>query len=322
MKVRGANEKYLTIDACYVPITNEHGGVTQIIGSGIDVTERRHAELSLQRSEEQFRDLYDSAPLAYFSASFDGYITRVNNRASELLGYSKKEIIGKPVLTLYAPTSEGHEKAEKIQKKAQKGVGVQDEELEMIKKDGARIWVSLTVRLIFDESGQIIERRGMVQDISARKRIENELRASEYRFRSLIETAGSIIIGLRPDGWIVEWNREAERIYGKSREEVLDKNYLELFIPDSEQLQILSNINKVLEGKALRDFQNPILTINGEVREILWNVDRLMDEHNKPYGVICIGRDITEWHHAQIQLKKWATIYQHTQWGVAVGRCE
>ena len=320
IKVRTRDHTYLTIDACYVPIKNEQGIVTQIVGSGINVTERREAEAALQHSEDQFRDLYESAPLAYFSATFDGHITRVNGRANELLGYSKEELIGKHVLTLYAPSKDGVEKARRLQEKTQEGIAIHDEELEMARKDGTRLWISLTVRLIFDASGEVIERRGMVQDISARKKVESKFRASEYQFRSLVETAGSAIIGITSEGWIVEWNREAERLYGKTREEVLDQNYLELFIPESHQSILRAEITQVLAGKPTRDLRAPIINALGKERQISWNIDRLLDEKSEPYGVICVGRDITDWEQAQAQLQKWATIFQHTQWGVAVSK--
>ena len=316
MTVRIKDQTYITVDACYVPIHDENGAIVQLIGSGIDVTDRRKAEVALQHSEDQFRDLYESAPLGFFSASFDGHLTRVNTCASELLGYSGKELIGIHELTLYAPTPDGQEKAKRLQ---QNGTPINGEELEMVRKDGRYLWVSLTVLLIYNKKGKIVERRGIIQDISQRKHFENELRTSEYRFRSLIETAGSIIIGLTPNGEIVEWNREAERLYGQTREEVLDQNYFELFIQESDRFHLMAEIKKVLAGEPTRDYQYPILGCHGETRQISWNVDRLLDESQKPYGVICIGRDITEWHTAQAQLQKWATIYQHTQWGVAVG---
>ena len=316
---RMGENQFLIIDACYVPVRDMNGRITQIVASGTDVTARRSAEEAVKRSDEQFRDLYESAPLAYFSAALDGTITRVNARTCELLGYSREELIGTSVLSLYASSNHGYGKAVELQQQIQSGKAIHDEELEMRRKDGRHIWISLTVRLIFDESGQIVERRGMGQDITHRKTIEMELRASEHRFRMLIETAGSIIIGLTPDGWIVEWNREAERLYGKSREEVLDKNYFELFITDSERAHILADIKRVLTGEPTRDYQHPVLDVNDKLQDILWNVDRLLDENHQPYGVICIGRDVTEWNRTQAELQKWATIYQHTQWGVAVG---
>ena len=308
----------VTVDACFVPVKDTNGQVQQIVHSGIDVTNRRQAEDALRVSEDQFRDLYESAPLAYFSVSFDGHITRVNGRATELLGYSLKEFIGKHVLTLYAETKDGYNKAITIQKRTQEGSSIQDEELEMLKKDGTILWVSLTVRLIFDESGKIIERRGMIQDISHRKRIENELRNTEYRFRSLVETAGSIIIGLTPDGWIVEWNREAERLFGQTREEALDKNYFEAFIPESDSLQMLADTKMVLEGTPTRDFENVILDTHGTRHHILWNVDRLLNENQQPYGIICIGRDITQWKLDEETFRQQALMFNTVHDGILV----
>lgn len=309
--------RYMNVS--YLPLRTHNEPIQEIVVFSQDLTDRKNAETALQRSEDEFRDLYESAPLAYFSASLDGHITRINHRACELLGYSREELVGKPVLELYAPTKEGYAKAATLQKKAQAGLSIHDEELEMIRKDGVVIWISLNVVLIFDESGHIIERREMVQDISARKKIEHELQASEYRFRSLVEAAGSLIIGLTPEGWIVEWNREAERFYGRTREEVLDTNYFELFIQESNRLSIMAMIKNVLEGEPIRDFQYEVINKDKEMRFISWNIDCLLNENEEPYGIICVGRDVTEWNKAQAQLERWATVFQHTQWGVAVG---
>ena len=152
-----------------------------------DITEEKSIEDALRENESQFRHLYESAPVAYFSATLDGHITRVNTKAEELLGYSKQTLIGKSVLSLYAPTEHGQAKAIHIQKRAQAGTEIIGQELEMQKADGSILWVSLTVRLIRDEHGNILERRGAVQDISQRKQQEQELSHKNQRLQLVNE---------------------------------------------------------------------------------------------------------------------------------------
>ena len=66
-----------------------------------------------------------------------------------------------------------------------------------------------------------------------RQLAEKARRESEERFRSLIQTAPVIIISLSTEGTILEFNPEAELVYGRTREEVLGKNYLDLFIAEA-----------------------------------------------------------------------------------------
>ena len=129
----------------------------------------------LQDSEERFRDLFESAPLAYFTSHMDGRIKSVNNRAVQLLGYSPEELKGRVVVDLYAPTENGREKAQQLHIQTQQGKEIEAEELEMQRSDGRHVWVSLTVRIIRDEEGIPIERRGIVENITDRKRAETLL---------------------------------------------------------------------------------------------------------------------------------------------------
>lgn len=131
------------------------------------------------------------------------------------------------------------------------------------------------------------------QEIVERKQAESVLQASEIRFRSLIQTAASPIVYLKPDGHIREWNQEAEEIYGYQRADILGQNYVETFVPQEAQEKISSAIAQALSGNPPRRFEHPILTSSGKMRILLWNVTRLLDEKNTPLGVIMTGLDIT-----------------------------
>ncbi|MEP0799458.1 PAS domain S-box protein [Funiculus sociatus] len=124
------------------------------------------------------------------------------------------------------------------------------------------------------------------------QRASDALRESEPRFRSLIQTAGSVIICLSLSYEIVEWNLQAECIYGWKREEVIGKNYVELFLPETVRATVIANINKVLAGEPPKDFENVILSRDGRKRILNCNITRLMNTEGVPSGVIVIGQEI------------------------------
>ena len=144
--------------------------------------------------------------------------------ASELLGYSREELIGKHVLTLYAPTPNGREKAARLQEQAQAGTPIRGEELEMMKKDGHYVWVSLAVLLIYDEKGQIIERRGIVQDISERKRMERELIKQHELLNQILQSSEDAIYVKDRQGRLLLINPAGVAAIGKPIEDILGKN--------------------------------------------------------------------------------------------------
>ncbi len=135
--------------------------------------ERAQAEVSA--SEERFRDLYENAPIAYFSAGPDDLIRRCNREAVELTGrMSTEDLVGRPATDLYADTACGKEKAAVIRARAFRGEEVRGEELQMKRADGTLIWISLTVNTVRDAGGAILETRSIVADITERKRAEEQ----------------------------------------------------------------------------------------------------------------------------------------------------
>ncbi len=137
-----------------------------------DISVFEHSEEVLKESKKIFQDLYENAPNAYFSVASDGHIIRCNKKASDLLGYSKEELVGNSILELYADTPHGKEKASNIFEGFKAGDTINDVELQMQKSDGTPLWVSLTVNATRDAKGRIVESRSMVIDITNRKNKE------------------------------------------------------------------------------------------------------------------------------------------------------
>ena len=127
---------------------------------------------NLKQSEDRYRDLYEEAPTAYFSVGADGRIERANRSATELLGYSRDELIGRPVLELYADTPSGRAKAQGVFQKFLAGEEIHEEELEMHRADGSKVWICLSVRPIRDKEGRIVASRSAVVDMTEHKKLD------------------------------------------------------------------------------------------------------------------------------------------------------
>jgi len=130
------------------------------------------AEEALEESEKRYRDLYEEAPNAYFSVGVDGYIKRANHSATELLGYSLDEMVGRPVFDLYADTPNGKGKTQGVFQRFLAGEEIRDEELEMCRADGSSVWISLSVRPMRDKEGRVVASRSMVVDITEHKKLD------------------------------------------------------------------------------------------------------------------------------------------------------
>ncbi len=127
---------------------------------------------SLKQSEERYRDLYEEAPNAYVSVGTDGRIARANHSAGELFGYNREELIGRPVFDLYADTAYGKDKAKEVFQRFLNGEEIRNEEFEMRRSDGSKIWASLSVRPIHDEEGRVIASRSEIVNMTEHKKLD------------------------------------------------------------------------------------------------------------------------------------------------------
>jgi PAS domain S-box-containing protein len=114
-------------------------------------------------------------------------------------------------------------------------------------------------------------------------------------FRSLVDTAGSAIVGLRMDGTVFEWNREAETLFGVPRAEALGRDYVGTFATAEYRAQIAKGLDSVYAGQVLRNLVWPVHGAHGERRTVIWNITPLRTvDGGAPHGLIAAGVDITE----------------------------
>jgi two-component system, cell cycle sensor histidine kinase and response regulator CckA len=147
------------------------GSIIRLVGSLQDITERKQAEEQLRKSEEQFRNLYDEAPVGYFEYDLQGNITRMNQRYLKMLGYTAEEMLGQPCWKFIADEFAREQILAKLDGVRPPAVG-----LERIyrRKDGTTFPVLFEDRLLLDEEGHIKGIRTTIHDITERKDAEEE----------------------------------------------------------------------------------------------------------------------------------------------------
>jgi two-component system, LuxR family, sensor kinase FixL len=143
-----------------------------------------------------------------------------------------------------------------------------------------------------------------VVNLRALEKARVESRDTQARYQLLIDTAGSAIVVLSPDYRILEFNREAEAIYGWSRAEVLGKDYFQLFLPVERRAEVAALIQRILDGAIVKGFEGTVRARSGEQRTMLWNGRPLTGDGGQTLGVIGIGQDITERKRAEEQIRR------------------
>ncbi|MBW8012549.1 MAG: PAS domain S-box protein [Chloroflexi bacterium] len=292
--------------AALLQYLNNHSIRQSMARASLEIAERERVEKTLDQSEERLWDLYENAPVAYFSVRADGTIRSCNRTAGDLLGYElADEITGSSIFDLYADTPNGKEKAAETFRRFLDGNQIISEELQMQKKNGEIIWVNLTANAVRDKDGQLLESRSLVIDITERKKAEEALCESELRYQILFEFAPDAYYLSDRKGSFVDGNKAAERLSGYQRKELIGKNFLNLkLLPRKQILKAASLLSQNAQGKPTGPDEFILNTKNES--KVPVEISTHPVKINNQSLILGIARDITERKQAEDALTRQA----------------
>jgi len=172
-------------------ILNDQGDPIGIQGATRNITARKRIEEALRKSEERHRDLYDNAPDMFASVNLKTTaILNCNKTLCNELGYAKEEMIGRSIFDIYTPESAKYSKENVLPAFVKYGT-VKEGELQMQRKDGSIIDVSLNISAVRDEKGNIIQSRSIWRDITKQKKLEAQLQQA-YKMEAIGTLTGGV----------------------------------------------------------------------------------------------------------------------------------
>jgi PAS domain S-box-containing protein len=162
---------------------------------------------------------------AIYMLDAGGHVASWNAGARRIKGYEAQEILGRHFSCFYTDEDRAAGEPERALGVA-KREGRFETEAWRLKKDGSRFWASVVVDRILDETGRLIGYAKVTRDITERRAEQASLRASEERFRLLVQSVTDYAIYLLdPDGHVVNWNAGAERFKGYTSEQILGRHF-------------------------------------------------------------------------------------------------
>ena len=192
-----------------------------------DVTERRSAEAALRASEERLRHIVEHAQDLIYSCDAEGRFTYVSPTTIRVTQFEEDELLGRRFLTLIRDDVQA-KAAEFYQHQLQHDVGATYFEFPAVTKQGATIWLGQHVQLEY-EGGRIAGVHAIARDITRQKDIEQRLRRSEARYRSLIQGAAYGIYRTTLDGTILDANPALAAMLGYTVEELQTLNMIDVY---------------------------------------------------------------------------------------------
>jgi len=224
----------------------------------LDISRRKELENTLREREQLLRAILDNMGEGVEVVDADGRFLLVNPKAEELVGKRIDENTHSDWIrrgVFYPDGITPFPSEELALHQALKGIPVDNLEFKVMDRDlpEGRI-IRSTSRPIKDSEGHVIGGVSVMNDITKRKEMEQQLRNSEERMRLIVNTSLDAFIGMDENGQVIDWNRQAEITFGWSREEAIGQRVSDIIIPERHRQAHIHGLHHFLltgEGPVL-----------------------------------------------------------------------
>jgi len=273
----------------------ENGCVVRAWGTQRDITEKKRADEALRETNETLDALIQSAPIGIIVATLDSKIKVWNSVSEKVLGWSKEEVLGEPMIKLVP--DEQLEELQEARSKIFAGGVVENLETVRRRKDGSLVELTVSAAPLKDADGNIDSILSVFSDNTERKRAEEALRASEDRYRAFIAnslegiwryeleepcpleiTEDEQIEWFSRYAYLAECNDAMARMYGYERaEEIIGKRFGEL-LPLSNEENIFHLKELIKSGYRITDAESQEVDRFGQAKTFLNNVVGIVND--------------------------------------------
>jgi PAS domain S-box-containing protein len=258
-----------------------------------DITDQKQAVGALRESEEKYRSLVEMSPDGITLTELDGTILMINPQGAKILGFSDTdEVVNRNAFDFVAPKD--YARAVKGLEKALTSGSISNVEYTGLRKDATTFSAALSATVIHDGEGKPKYFIGITRDASDRKRVEQELRQSEERYRSILETMEEGYYEADLAGNVMFFNGAFATLFGYSPEEMLGRNYRE----GTDRItakRVYDAFNDVYRtGLPVRAFDWEIIRKDGTQRFVETSISLIIGPEGDPVGFRGIMRDITD----------------------------
>jgi len=256
----------LTLEAVSFPIKKK--GAVEIMGIARDITERKRMEEALRDSEAKLRVIYDSIGDGIIVTDLKGKVIDLNAACARLSGYSNKDIIGHNGISFISEQDRDRARSDMFNL-LYKGIGTTTE-YRLVNRQGKELTAEVSGDLITDIAGKPVAIVAVIRDITERKRIEEALKESETKYRTLVEQSDQGICILQ-DGHISFANNALTKINGYSLKEMYAMSSDELLstvYPEDRKIFVNRMKSRLHSDKLMPKYEYKIIRKDGVVRHL------------------------------------------------------
>ncbi|KAF5421843.1 MAG: Signal transduction histidine kinase/PAS domain-containing protein/PAS domain-containing protein [Candidatus Methanocomedens sp.] len=286
------------------PVLNAHGVCTHLVGSIHDITEHEQVDEALRESEEKFRILAENSIDCIWILDTRLKFTYLSPSVERMMGFKPEQWVGTKLSSHFKKKNflkVGALIAKNI--KNYETLTHVTFETKMLNSINDEVNVEISSKVLLNSQGKLIGFYGNTRDITDRKQAEKARHESEERFRTIVETAPSLLIITDTKGNNLYISPNCEEITGYTQEELLGE--LLLWVHEDDTLRAKELFERTFgEGLGYKNFEYKIVKKNGEVRYVSSSWDPLKVEDGKFNGIVFQTIDITERKQAEAELQK------------------
>ena len=269
-----------------------------------DITDQKQADKSLRDSEAKYRLLVENQTDLVVKVDLDGRFLFVSPSYCDMFGKKEKELLDKNFMPLV------HEDDRKMTAKAMEGLFTPPHtaylEQRAMTKDGWK-WLAWSDTAVLDRDGAVKGIIGVGRDITERKQAEMALKYSELKWRNILVNTPQIGISINPRAEITFVNEHFLALTGWEENEVIGRNWFDLFIPENVREGVRTVFHAVMGQKdtlGFSNYENEILGKSGQVFNVAWSNVLTKDAEGNVVDVTCLGVDLTERKRSEDKLKQ------------------
>lgn len=288
------------------------GAVRSLVGTVQEITTRKAMEITLRESEDLFRDLVEHSTDLICTHTLEGRLLSVNELPAKLLGYSREELLNKPMRELLLP--EARAQFDQSLLNIQRDGFVKGSMVVLTKSGERRIWEYHNTLRTTGVSTPIV--RGIAHDITEQKRMERALRLSEEKFSKAFRASPhAILITTKTEGRLIDVNDNFFRIMGFTRDETIGRTSFELglWTSSNDREDMLRELS---ESGRVKSKEITLQTRAGRNLAVSYSAE--MIELGGSKCVLSVWEDITERKRAEARLREYEKALEGVEEMIAV----
>ncbi|SDY40071.1 PAS domain S-box-containing protein [Halobellus clavatus] len=259
-----------------------------------------YAQIELAEREKRLNFFFEQSPLGVIEWDEQFDFVRMNDVAEDILGYTQTDLLGQSWEKI-VPDSDRDAVADVVSDLLENQGGYRSVN-KNVRKDGDRITCEWHNRVVTDEDEAVVAVFSQFQDITERKRREQELQEEQALIERSLDTLEDIFYFVDTDGNFQRWNSKLPELTGYTDEQIGSMNALEFFEGEHREA-INHSIHEILEtGSHVTEAE--ITTADGRQVPHEFRGVRMTNDEGEPTGIIGIARDITERRERERQLEQ------------------